>query len=197
MLRVRSYIPVFWLSRSIESFQIPNLISGTIHDFNVRVQWLLLFMIITVSEFLGKLIIQPEVRLTEGEIREILWAPDKSAYVFIREKLTWNVDADTRAHARQVRQTEWHSFLLPFEANDAAMCCRECAALRMRSYSDRIPFQERETSNKTNSITVCEFSIGAIFDKSYTRIYEPNKFDFQIHSENIKWKYEIAAHRGV
>lgn len=44
MLRVRSYIPVFWLSRSIEPFQIPNLISMivsvTVRDYYCfRISW--------------------------------------------------------------------------------------------------------------------------------------------------------------
>lgn len=80
-------------------------------------------------------------------MREIVRAPDKSAYFYARK-----LGAGKRkgkgnrvgacAAARQVRQTVRHSLLLPFEANEASVLVR-VLVLRMRSYADRIPHEER------------------------------------------------------
>lgn len=124
------------------------------------------------------------------EIRKILRAPDKSEYLYA--KTLRETFAQTRGRMRTNSpgtSNEWHSFLLPFEANDAAvlvgvnarLCACACIPIVFRT-------KREETSNETNSITISKFSIDANFDKSCIR--NVNAFNFMTSLEREKERRE-------
>lgn len=102
---------------------------------------------------------------------------NRHTYLYARNLRETLTQTRGRMRARYVKPSGIHFYC--HSKRMTRLCvgvnARHCACARTP-----IVFRSKreETSNKTNSITVCKFSIGAIFDKSYTHIYEPNKFAF-------------------